>query len=74
METARRRSLTSGQLFAAYLGLYAVGKFALTFLRTEAVRLWGLQEVQLVALGTLTLAIAWAWRAAYAARQDTIRA
>lgn len=71
---ARRRSLASGQLFAAYLGLYAVGKFVLTFLRTETVWLWGLQEAQLVALGTLALAIAWAWRAARAVRRDTVRA
>jgi phosphatidylglycerol:prolipoprotein diacylglycerol transferase len=52
-----------GQLFAVYLGLYAAGKFALTFLRNEAIWLYGLQEAQLVAIGVLLLAISW-WRSA----------
>ena len=55
-----------GQVFALYLGLYAAGKFALTFLRTETVWFWGLQEAQLLALGALVAAIGWAawgiWR------------
>lgn len=56
----RRRLSTAGQLFALYLGLYAVGKFALTFLRTETVWFWGLQEAQLLALGALGVAALWA--------------
>jgi hypothetical protein len=44
-----------------YLALYAVGKFALTFLRTEVIWLYGLQEAQLVAIGLLLLAFGW-WR------------
>jgi phosphatidylglycerol---prolipoprotein diacylglyceryl transferase len=69
----RRRLRVDGQLFALYLGLYALGKFALTFLRTETVWLWGLQEAQLVALGMLAVAIAWAWRAARVARRPDTR-
>lgn len=63
--TIRGRLRTDGHLFALYLGLYAAGKFALTFLRTETVWLWGLQEAQLLAVGTLAVAAAWAfWRGA----------
>ncbi len=56
----RKRLATDGQLFALYLGLYAIGKFALTFFRTETVWLWGLQEAQLLAIGALIVAIVWA--------------
>jgi phosphatidylglycerol:prolipoprotein diacylglycerol transferase len=56
----RRRLATDGQLFALYLGLYAIGKFALTFLRTEQVWLWGLQQAQLLALVALAGAVVWA--------------
>jgi phosphatidylglycerol:prolipoprotein diacylglycerol transferase len=49
-----------GQLFALYLALYALGKFALSFLRTETVWLAGLQEAQLLAIGALGLAALWA--------------
>ena len=62
----RKRLRTDGQLFALYLGLYAAGKFALTFLRTETVWFWGLQEAQLLALAAILAAVAWAtwdrWR------------
>ena len=50
-----------GQLFAVYLALYAVGKFALSFLRTETVWLAGLQEAQLLAIAALAIAGVWAW-------------
>lgn len=50
-----------GQLFAVYLALYAVGKFALTFLRTETVWLAGLQEAQLLSIAALALAALWTW-------------
>jgi phosphatidylglycerol---prolipoprotein diacylglyceryl transferase len=53
----RKRLTTDGQLFALYLGLYAIGKFVLTFLRTETIWFWSLQEAQLFALA---LAIIWA--------------
>lgn len=57
----RTRIATDGWLFALYLGLYAAGKFALTFLRTETVWLWGLQEAQLLALGAFAVAVLWAF-------------
>jgi phosphatidylglycerol:prolipoprotein diacylglycerol transferase len=49
-----------GQLFAVYLALYAVGKFGLTFLRTETVWLAGLQEAQLLSIVALGIAALWA--------------
>lgn len=55
----RRRLRTDGQLFALYLGLYAAGKFAVTFVRTETIWLWGLQEAQLLALGAMAVAVVW---------------
>lgn len=58
--TFRKRITADGQLFALYLGLYAIGKFALTFFRTEVIWFWGLQEAQLLALGALVIALIWA--------------
>jgi phosphatidylglycerol:prolipoprotein diacylglycerol transferase len=46
----RRRNLSGGLLFFLYLGGYAVGRFSLTFVRQEAIVLWGLQQAQLIAL------------------------
>lgn len=55
----RTRGWPPGRLFAAYLGLYAVGKFGLTFFRQERVWAWGLQEAQFMAavllIGALVL-------------------
>lgn len=56
---ARGRLRVDGQLFAAYLGLYALGKFALTYLRTETVWFAGLQEAQLLALVAGGLGLIW---------------
>ncbi len=56
----RRRLSVDGHLFALYLGLYALGKFGLTFLRTETLWFWGLQEAQLLALATAAVALGWA--------------
>jgi phosphatidylglycerol:prolipoprotein diacylglycerol transferase len=55
----RNRITSDGQLFALYLGLYAVGKFAITFVRLDPVYFWGLQQPHFVALGLLTFAIGW---------------
>ncbi len=55
----RSRLRVDGQLFATYLALYAVAKFALTFLRTETVWVAGLQEAQLLALVALVVAAGW---------------
>jgi len=56
----RGRLTKDGQLFALYLGLYAIGKFAITFVRLDPVYFWGLQQSHFVALGLLALAIIWA--------------
>jgi prolipoprotein diacylglyceryltransferase len=55
----RGRITGDGQLFALYLGLYAIGKFVITFVRIDPVYFWGLQQSHVVALGLLTLAIGW---------------
>ncbi len=71
--TFRKRITVDGQLFALYLGLYAIGKFALTFFRTEVVWFWGLQEAQLLALGALVVAIVWAVVSRAAERQVQVQ-
>lgn len=55
----RSRLRIDGQLFGVYLALYAFGKFALTFLRTETVWFAGLQEAQLLAIVALVVATGW---------------
>jgi phosphatidylglycerol:prolipoprotein diacylglycerol transferase len=55
----RKRVAPDGRLFALYLGLYAVGKFTLTFFRTETIWFWGLQEAQLLAIVALVSAAIW---------------
>jgi phosphatidylglycerol:prolipoprotein diacylglycerol transferase len=57
----RPRLRVEGQLFAVYLALYAIGKFALTFRRAETVWIAGLQEAQLLSLAALGLAALWGW-------------
>lgn len=70
----RRRLTSDGQTFALYLALYAAGKFALTFLRTEVVWLWGLQQAQLLALGAMAVAAVWAGWDRLIARRAPARA
>lgn len=55
----RLRARSDGQLFGVYLALYALGKFALTFLRTETVWVAGLQEAQLLAIVGMVAAAGW---------------
>lgn len=55
----RGRFKEDGQLFALYLGLYAVGKFVITFVRLDPVYVWGLQQSHFVALGLLAVAVGW---------------
>lgn len=46
-----------GMLFLTYAGVYAVGRFLLTFFRMEQVWFFGLQEAQVVALAVLVLLV-----------------
>lgn len=46
----RRHLKTEGLLFFVYVSLYALGRFALSFVRQEKVWFWGLQEAQVIAL------------------------
>lgn len=64
----RPRLRGDGRLFGVYLALYAVGKFLLTFLRTETVWVAGLQEAQLLSAVLLALGAAWFWWPRLAAR------
>lgn len=48
---------TDGLLFLTYVGVYAVGRFLLTFFRMERIWFWGLQEAQVIALLALALAL-----------------
>lgn len=46
-----------GLLFLTYAGVYAVGRFVLTFFRMEQVWFFGLQEAQVVALAVLVVTL-----------------
>jgi phosphatidylglycerol:prolipoprotein diacylglycerol transferase len=48
---------TDGLLFLTYAGVYAVGRFLLTFFRMEQVWFLGLQEAQIVALAVLVVTV-----------------
>lgn len=55
-----------GLLFLTYAGVYAAGRFLLTFFREEQIWFLGLQEAQIVALAVLVVAVplvAWRLRA-----------
>ena len=52
-----------GLLFLTYAGAYSLGRFLLTYLRTERIWFWGLQEAQVIAILTLAVAVPLlAWR------------
>lgn len=68
----RSRLRVDGRLFGIYLALYAFGKFALTFLRTETVWFAGLQEAQLLAIAGFVIAAGWV-ALANASGRDSIR-
>lgn len=53
----RNRLKPDGALFMVYLALYAVGRFAIQFLRIDPVKFWGLQEAHLIAVMVFVLAI-----------------
>lgn len=53
----RRVFKTDGLLFLTYVGLYAAGRFLLTYYRVEQVWFWGLQEAQVIALLALVAAL-----------------
>lgn len=65
----RTRLKVDGALFLTYVTLYALGRFALSFVRREAVWFLGLQEAQVVAVVVLLAAAAamyLVWRRAQA--------
>lgn len=54
---------TDGMLFLTYAGVYAAGRFLLTYFRVEAEWFFGLQEAQVVALAVLVALVPLlAWR------------
>jgi phosphatidylglycerol---prolipoprotein diacylglyceryl transferase len=57
----RKRFRPDGTLFLTYLTLYAVGKFAISFVRQEAVWLLGLQEAQIVSLALIAVTVPVLW-------------
>jgi phosphatidylglycerol:prolipoprotein diacylglycerol transferase len=57
----RRQERPDGTVFFAYLALYSLGRFLLTFVRQETIVLFGLQQAQLLAV-IVALAVAPALR------------
>ncbi len=68
----RRRVKRPGGLFSIYLGLYASGKFAITFLRDEQRWALGLQEAHFIALLLAGVGIA-VWVSASAGTRGALR-
>jgi phosphatidylglycerol:prolipoprotein diacylglycerol transferase len=61
----RSRFKQDGVILSSYLGLYAIGRFILTFFRQENVLFWGLQEAQVVSVFILigaTAVLLYFWR------------
>ena len=52
-----RNRLPSGMLWAAYMALYSVGRFAITFARSDRIWALGLQEAHYIALLVLAITI-----------------
>ncbi len=48
---------TDGLLFLTYAGVYAAGRFGLTYFRVEKEWFWGLQEAQVISLVVLAVAL-----------------
>ena len=64
-----------GLLFITATGLYALGRFLLTFYRIEKIWFWGLQEAQVVALAALVamlLLLVWRLRTAGRIEPDAL--
>ncbi len=60
---------TDGLLFLTYLSIYAVGRFAFSFVRQEKIWFWGLQEAQVIAIIIFLVSLAliiYQWRRAKA--------
>ena len=57
----RRAGLPNGALFLMYLVLYSIGRFALTFVRQEALLVFGLQQAQFLALVIILVALPMLW-------------
>ena len=53
----RGRIRPDGMLFALYLGLYAFGRFFISFLREDKVWFAGLQEAHIIAIGVIAVAL-----------------
>lgn len=58
----RKKSLPPGWLFATFAGIYAFGRFFISFVREERVWVWGLQEAQVISLAAVIIAaVALVW-------------
>lgn len=53
----RTRTIPAGALFATFAGLYAIGRFFISFVRQEQVWFWGLQEAQVIAIAILAVSV-----------------
>jgi phosphatidylglycerol:prolipoprotein diacylglycerol transferase len=53
----RKRAVPAGFLFTVFAALYAISRFAISFMRQERVWFWGLQEAQVIAGAVLIAAL-----------------
>ena len=53
----RTRLKADGALFLLYVILYSFGRFWITFLRQDAIVVWGLRQAQLIGLGAILICL-----------------
>ena len=71
----RGRLRPDGMLFAVYLALYAVGRFAISFARSDNVWALGMQETHYIALIVLAITVPLlAWKASFFSREEALEA
>ena len=71
----RGRLKPDGMLFAVYLALYAVGRFAISFARSDDVWALGMQEAHYIALVVLAITVPLLlWKARFFSREEGLAA
>jgi len=55
----KKKFRPDGAIWMMYLGLYAFGRFWIQFLRLDEEKFWNLQEAHIIAIGVMTISIAY---------------
>lgn len=67
----RNRLKPAGSIWAVYLALYAVGRFAIQYLRFDPVKFWGFQEAHLIAIMVFVASVGYiAWKVRFKSEDE----